>query len=86
MIKSETPGEAQASVEPVLDRLARRWRLDEVTSVNGKPAELYYLVGIRKSVTKDQFLTTVQQNAGGKILAAELEIGDALAKEKQEAK
>lgn len=69
--------DAQAAVEPVLDSLARRWRLDEVVTNEGKPSELYYMVGVRKSVTRDQLLTAVRQNAGDKIVQAGLELGEA---------
>jgi hypothetical protein len=74
--------EAQSRIEQVLDTLSRRWRLDEVATHEGKPAELYYLVRVRKSVTRDQFLTAVQESTGPTILTADLEIGDALAVEK----
>ena len=74
--------EAQTRVEMVLDTLARRWRLDQVTTTDGKPCELYYLVGVRKSVTRDRFLTAIRESAGDKIITAELELGDAVAQEK----
>jgi len=70
----------------VLNTLARRWRLDQVTTTEGKPGELYYLVGVRKSVTRDQFLTAIRESAGDRISTAELELGDAVAQEKLAAK
>ena len=85
-VKSESPDEAQARIETVLHTLARRWRLDQVTSNEGKPGELYYLVGLRKSVTHDEFITAIRQTAGDKIQSAELEIGDAAARERWSAK
>jgi hypothetical protein len=73
-VTSTTVSEAQAQIELVLNTLARRWRLDEVTTPHGKPSELYYLVGVRKNVTRDQFLTVISERAGGLILSAELEL------------
>jgi uncharacterized protein DUF4956 len=67
--------EAQPRVEVVMNRLARRWRLDQVKTTAGKPAELYYLVGVRKSITRDRFLTEIRESAGEHIHTAELEIG-----------
>ena len=81
-ISTSTLAEAQPRVEVVLDSLARRWRLDQATSTEGKPSELYYLVGVRKSVTRDRFLTSIRASAGDKIISAELEVGDAVAQEK----
>jgi hypothetical protein len=74
--------EAQGRIEQVLDTLSRRWRLDEVATNEGKPSELYYLVRVRKSVTRDQLLTAIRESAGSSIETADLEIGDATAEEK----
>ena len=81
-ISTEVLSEAQTRVEAVLNTLARRWRLDQVITAEGKPSELYYLVGVRKSVTRDQFLTAIRESAGDRIQTAELELGDAVAVEK----
>lgn len=85
-VSTTAVNDAQARIEMVLNTLSRRWRLDEVTTTEGKPSELYYLVGVRKSVTRDRFLTAIRESAGDKIIAVDLEIGDALAQEKQAAK
>lgn len=85
-VTTEEVGVAQARVELVLDALARRWRLDQVVTTEGKPAELYYLVGIRKSVTHDRFLTSLRESGGDTLLSADLEIGDAASQEKTAAK
>lgn len=77
--------EAQTRIEMVLDTLSRRWRLDEVATHEGKPSELYYLVRVRKSITRDEFLTAIRESAGTAIATADLEIGDALTQEKQQA-
>ena len=81
MVTSEAVGEAQKRIELVLDQLARRWRLDQVVTTEGKPGELYYLVGVRKSVTRDRFLTALREGAGNTIISADLELGAAAAAE-----
>ncbi len=83
-VTTKTISEAQVRIEKVLDTMTRRWRLDEVASHNGKPAELYYLVRIRKSVSRDQFLTALRESAGPAIETADVEIGDALAQEQEQ--
>lgn len=67
---------AQGLIEAVLDRMGRRWRLDQVVTNEGKPSELFYLVGVRKNVSRDDLLTAVRQGAGEKIVHAEVELGD----------
>jgi len=81
-VSTSSVSEAQTRIEMVLNTLSRRWRLDEVTTTEGKPSELYYLVGVRKSVTRDHFLTAIRESAGGKIISADLEIGDAMGQDK----
>ncbi len=85
-VTTESLSEAQERIQVVLDGLARRWRLDQVITNEGKPSELYYLVGVRKEITRDRFLTAVRASAGDKVLAVDLEIGDPVATEKREAK
>ena len=70
---------AQRRVQPVLDRVTKRWVLDEVVTNGGMPAQLYYLLRIKKSSTKDEILTAIRQAAGETIESAELELGAALA-------
>jgi hypothetical protein len=78
--------DAQASVERALDKIARRWKLDEVVTNEGKPSEVYYLVKVRKSTSRDDVLTAVRTRAGEAIQSADLEIGDAGAREIVETK
>src|SRR5687768_11354052 len=66
-ITSDHVADAQELVERVLDRLAKRWRLDEVVTHTGKPSEIYYLVRPEKSVTRDDILTAVREEAGDRI-------------------
>jgi Domain of unknown function (DUF4956) len=73
--------EAQERVGAALDQVTKRWKLDEVVTNTGKPSELYYLVRTRKSVSRDALLTAIRASGHGVIAEAEVEIGDALAKE-----
>jgi hypothetical protein len=73
--------EAQKHVEASLDQITKRWKLDEVVTNMGKPSELYYLVRKRKSVSRDAMLTAIRAGGNGSIKHADVEIGDALAKE-----
>jgi hypothetical protein len=77
---------AQGLVEQALGKVARRWRLDQVVTNEGKPSELYYLAKIRKSSSRDDVLTVIRTGAGESIQQADLEIGDAGAREVVEKK
>ncbi len=72
---------SQDAVQDVLDKNAKRWKLDEVIMNTGKPSVMYYLVRLKKSVTRDEFLTSVQAEAGGLITSADLEIGERIREE-----
>lgn len=85
-VTTDAISDAQERVEEVLEEVAKRWSLDEVVTNEGKPSELYYLVGVRKATTRDDLLTAIRTHAGDKIVAADLEIGGALAKEAGEKK
>jgi hypothetical protein len=67
---------AQEAVKKVLDSSAKRYKLDEVVMNTGKPSVIYYLVRLRKTMTRDEFLTAVHNEAGGLITSADLEIGE----------
>lgn len=82
-ITSNEVGEAQVVVQKVLDKLIKRWVLDEVVTHAGKPSEVYYLVRVGKSVTRDELITAIRARAGNRIDAVDLEIGDAAAKKLQ---
>ena len=75
-ITSDHVAEAQQLVEKVLDDKARRWRLDEVVTHTGKPSEIYYLVKLKKPVTRDDLLTAIRGSAGDFIAMADLESRD----------
>ena len=85
-ITTDQLGEAQALVERALDKIAKRWKLDEVVTNEGKPSEVYYLVKVRKSTSRDEVLTAIRGRNGKSIQAADLEIGDAGAREAVEKK
>ena len=78
-LTTNKPAEAQKSVEQVLDRQAKRWKLDQVVEDGGKPTQLYYLVRIKKSSSQSDLLTAVRIRGGANILSADVEVGDALA-------
>jgi hypothetical protein len=67
--------EVQAQLEKVLDKMTKRWTLDEIVTNVGKPSEIFYLVKLRKSVPRDDFLTAVHQGSDGMIDSANLEAG-----------
>jgi hypothetical protein len=75
-IMSDHVAEAQQLVEKVLDEKAKRWRLDEVVTHTGKPSEIYYLVRLKKPVTRDDLLTAIRAQAGDFIANADLESKD----------
>jgi hypothetical protein len=56
--------------------MARRWKLDEVVTNTGKPSEMYYLVRLKKIVTRDEFLTAIYDRAGEVIESADLEVAE----------
>jgi hypothetical protein len=77
-VTSDHVGDAQELVERVLDRLSKRWRLDEVVTHTGKPSEIYYLVRLKKSVGRDEILTAVRDEAGDRIESVDLESREAV--------
>lgn len=77
---------AQKHIEKTLNTVSKRWKLDEVVNNVGKPSELYYLVRQRKSVNRDAMLTAIRAGGNGCIAQADVEVGEALAKEAGEAR
>ena len=73
---SDRVAEAQQMIEQVLEEKAKRWRLDEVVTHTGKPSEIYYLVKLKKPVTRDDLLTAVHAKANEFIVSADLESKD----------
>jgi len=65
--------EVRSTVEKVLERMTKRWELDEIVTNTGKPSEVYYIVRLRKTVPRDELLTAVQQASEGMIDSIDLE-------------
>jgi hypothetical protein len=80
-ISSKDITAAQKQVEPVLDAMVKRWKLDEVVNNDGKPSELYYLLRLRKSTTEDDLVTAIRAEAGDVIESVDVELGAALTKD-----
>ncbi|MEO8199548.1 MAG: DUF4956 domain-containing protein [Gemmatimonadota bacterium] len=78
-VTTDKISEAQGSVEKTLDLTTKRWKLDEVVSNQGKPSELYFLVRLGKSMTREELITTIRDNAGPAVQSAEVEMGESLA-------
>ncbi len=68
--------EVQAHVDQVLDKMTKRWTLDEVVTNTGRPSEIYYLIRLKKSVPRDDLLTAVHEGADGMIDSANIETGE----------
>ena len=77
-VTTETLSEAQAKVGAALDDVTARWRLDEVVTNVGRPSELYYLVRIRKSTSKDDLVTAVRASAEDAITDANVEVAESV--------
>jgi hypothetical protein len=75
-VTTDNVAEAQKQVEEVLERMTKRWDLDEVITNVGKPSEIYYLTRLKKSIPKDVLLTAIHENADGIISTADLETGE----------
>jgi hypothetical protein len=75
-ITADNVPEAQKRLELVLDRMTKRWDLDEVITNVGKPSEIYYLTRLKKSIPKDALLTAIHESAGDVIASVDLEAGE----------
>jgi hypothetical protein len=81
-VTTDDVSEAQKQVEEVLDRMTKRWDLDEVVTNIGKPSEIYYLARLKKSIPRDVLLTAIHENADGVIAFADLETSEPVANKK----
>ncbi len=72
--------DAQVVLQKVLDKMTKRWVLDEVVTNVGKPSEVYYLIRLGQSTTRDELITAIRAKAGDRVSAVELELGVAAAK------
>ncbi len=85
-VTTDVVSEAQGRIEDVLDRMTKRWSLDEIVTNTGKPSEIYYLTRLRKSIPRDVLLTAIHENTEGVIASVDLETGVPVEKEKKEKK
>lgn len=85
-ITTDNLPEAQKRIEQVLDRVTKRWDLDEVVTNVGKPSEIFYLVRLKKSMSGDALVTAVHEGAGDVVASVDLETSDELADEKADDK
>jgi len=83
-LTTDKTGGAQPVVERVLDEHVKRWKLDEVIQHSGKPDEIYYLVRIGKSLTREELVTALRAAGAGLISDVDLEIGEAVERERVE--
>jgi uncharacterized protein DUF4956 len=75
-ITADEVADAQKQVEEVLNRMTKRWDLDEVVTNVGKPSEIYYLIRLKKSMPRDVLLTAIHENADGIIATVDLETAE----------
>ena len=84
-ITSDKLVEAQAIMQKVLDKGTKRWVLDEVVTNVGKPSEVYYLVRLGKTTTRDDLIASIRDKAGDRVAAVDLELGAGVSKAQQAA-
>ena len=82
---TEEPAVVQPAVEETLNRLTKRWILDEVASSEGKPTELSYLVKLKKTMPGDVLMTEIRSVVGTKLLGCDIELSEALEEQVAEA-
>jgi Domain of unknown function (DUF4956) len=74
-VTTDVVSDAQSRIEDVLERMTKRWSLDEIVTNTGKPSEIYYLTRLRKSIPRDVLLTAIHENTEGVIASVDLETG-----------
>jgi uncharacterized protein DUF4956 len=84
-VATDKVGPAQVAIQKVLDKMTKRWMLDEVVSNTGKPSEIYYLIRPRKTTTQEELVTAIHASAGSLIMTTNVELGEALERERQKA-
>ena len=81
-ITSDKVSEAQVVLQKVLNKMTKRWVLDEVVTNVGKPSEVYYLIRLSQSTTCDELVTAIRAKAGDRVSAVDVELGAGAAKGK----
>jgi hypothetical protein len=85
-LTTEEPAIVQPATEALLDKSTKRWKLDEVVTLdNGKASQLAYLVKLRKSMPGDALMTEIRSVVGPKLVSCDLELSDALEEREEEA-
>src|SRR5688572_21091127 len=74
-ITSDKVSEAQVVLQKVLDKMTKRWVLDEVITNVGKPSEVYYLIRLGQSTTRDELITAIRAKAGDRVSEVDIELG-----------
>jgi hypothetical protein len=82
-VTTDVVSQAQGRIEDVLERMTKRWSLDEIVTNVGKPSEIYYLTRLKKSIPRDVLLTGIHESAGDVISSVDLETGAPVEKEKE---
>ena len=82
-VTTDAVPEAQGRIEEVLERMTKRWSLDEIVTNVGKPSEIYYLTRTKKSISRDVLLTAIHENAGSVIATVDLETSAPVEKKKE---
>ena len=77
-LTTEETAIVQPAVEQTLERFTKRWMLDEVVTSEGKPAELSYLVKLKKTMPGDALMTEIRSVIGSKLLGCDIELSEAL--------
>ena len=83
-LTTDDPGHVKQLAEATLERMTKRWKLDELITNQGKPSELCYLVKLRKATPGDVLMTELRNVLGEKLLACDLELSDALEEQAEE--
>jgi len=74
-ITSDKVSGAQVVLQKVLDKMTKRWMLDEVITNVGKPSEVYYLIRLGQSTTRDELITAIRAKAGDRVSEVDIELG-----------
>ena len=82
-VTTDSVPEAQGRIEEVLERMTKRWSLDEIVTNVGKPSEIYYLTRTKKSIPRDVLLTAIHENASGFFATVDLETSAPVEKKKE---
>ena len=82
-VTTDAVPEAQGRIEEVLERMTKRWSLDEIITNVGKPSEIYYLTRTKKSISRDVLLTAIHENASGFFATVDLETSAPVEKKKE---